>query len=199
MSLNQTFNEQISTIKNIHQSHFGIRAKDIDINSLPNHIKPEQIRDEIPTLNQTGYMKFELEYFSQSFIDYATESKKPVLEIGTAYGWLTHKVLETGSTVVASDICKEHLEVLLKDTKKEHLDRLYIYQGAFPDQFSFPKESFDAILASRVLHFLDGETLERGLDKIYDWLTPGGKFIATNCSMFHSSVKNIMNKIFEPQ
>jgi len=185
-------------IKDLREiNSLGILGSTVDINALPNHMVPEQIRDEIPTLNQFGYMKFELEYFSKSFIDCAKEAKNPVLEIGTAYGWLTQKVLETGATVVASDICREHLEILLKTTKEEYLDRLYVYEGSFPDQFTFPRNSFSSIMAARILHFLDGNTLERGLAKIHDWLIPGGKFISTNCSMYHSSVKKTMHKIFE--
>jgi len=197
MILNTNLKNKSYATNNPDHSDFGIRASDIDISNLPVHIKPEQIRDEIPTLNKTGYMKFEFEHFSKSFVEYARAAQRPVLEIGTAYGWVTHKVLETGATIVAADICQEHLEVLLKETKEEHLDKLYVYRGAFPEELAFKPKSFDAIFMSRILHFLKGEEVERGLKKIHSWLAPKGKFIATNCSIYHSSVKKNMHKIFE--
>lgn len=178
-------------------TNLGIKASSIDLSKIPVWIKPEQVRDEIPTLNQYGYMKSEFEYFSNSFLDSCRSAKKPVLEIGTAYGWLTHRALETGATVVAADISKEHLEVLVKDAPKKHMNNLYINKGAFPNEIDFPEESFDRIMASRILHFLDGDTLEIGLDKLHSWLTPNGKLVVTNCSIFHSSVKEKMSEIFK--
>jgi SAM-dependent methyltransferase len=193
-TLTTTQKESIDLNKNF--SNLALEAKSINIANIPTHKKPEQVRDEIPTLNQFGYMKFELEYFSNSFLELAKSSKKAVLEIGTAYGWLTHRALETGAKVVACDISKEHLEVLVKEAPVEHLDNLYIKQGAFPNEVDFKEESFDSIMASRILHFLDGDTLEKGLDKLHSWLVPNGKLIATNCSIYHSSVKGKMSKIF---
>ncbi len=91
---------------------FGICASSIDRSKLRNHAKPDQVRDEIPTLNQYGYMKFEFEHYTESFVQHAKIATKPVLEIGTAYGWVAHKVLETGAMMVACDLSNEHLEVL---------------------------------------------------------------------------------------
>jgi polyketide synthase PksJ len=174
-----------------------IAANSIDIDSLPDHKKPEQVRDEIPTFNKFGYMKFEFEEFSKYFVDYAKEAKYPVLEIGSAYGWVTHKALEVGATIIALDISAEHLEVLLKDAPKDKINNLSVVQGAFPNDINFSVNSFDAILASRIFHFLEGEDIEKGLNKAHDWLVDGGKLICTNCSIYHSSVKNQMLKIFE--
>lgn len=178
-------------------TELGVKASTIDLGKIVNHPKPAQVRDEIPTLNQYGYMKFEFEHFSKSFVEIAAKASKPVLEIGCAFGWVTHRALEAGAKVVACDISREHLEVVVKEAPQEHLANLYLYQGAFPDEVDFAANSFEAILMSRILHFLDGETLERGLDKIHQWLAPNGKFIATNCSIYHSSVKGKMEKIFE--
>jgi 2-polyprenyl-3-methyl-5-hydroxy-6-metoxy-1,4-benzoquinol methylase len=175
----------------------GVKASSIDITKIPVHNKPQQVRDEIPTLNQYGYMKSEFEYFSNSFIESAKIAKKPVLEIGPAYGWLTHQALAAGATVVAADISKEHLDVLIKDAPEEYLNNLYVYLGAFPNEVDFKEESFDSIMTSRILHFLDGPTLEQGLDKLHSWLVPNGKLVATNCSIYHSSVKGKMSEIFQ--
>jgi len=183
--------------ENIKNTKYGILASSIDMDLIPQHKKPEQVRDEIPTLNRCGYMKSKLEFFGETFIDLAKVSNKPALEVGCAYGWLTHQVLETDSEIVASDISKEHLEITLKDAPQDKLDNLYISKGSFPEEVSFDEESFDVVMASRIIHFLKGEDVRKGLDKIHSWLTPNGALICTNCSIYHSSVKEKMSKIFE--
>jgi ubiquinone/menaquinone biosynthesis C-methylase UbiE len=179
------------------EREFGYKASELDLTKMQLHAKPSQVRDEIPTLNQYGYMKFEFEHYTQSFVEYAKQATKPVLEIGTAYGWVAHQVLATGATMVACDLSQEHLDVLVLEAPKDSLKRLYVKQGAFPTDFAFPENSFEAILMARILHFLDGATLEQGLAKVHKWLVPGGKFIANNCSIYHSSVKGKMANIFQ--
>jgi ubiquinone/menaquinone biosynthesis C-methylase UbiE len=171
-------------------TEFGVLASSIDISKVPVHAKPKQVRDELITMNQYGYMKFEWDEFGKDFAQFAKDTQKPVLEIGTAYGWLTHRILETGKTIIAADISKEHLEVLLRDAPQDKLDNLFLYQASFPEQINFPKESLGAVLASRIFHFLRGEEIEVGIDKIHNWLEPNGRFVCTNCSIYHYSVKD---------
>ena len=159
------------------KTEFGILASSIDISKVTEHAKPKQIRDELITMNQYGYMKFEWDEFGRDFAKLAQETEKPVLEIGPAYGWLTHRILEMDKSIIAADISKEHLEVLLRDAPVDKLDKLFL------------QESLGVILASRVFHFLEGQVIEKGLDKIHRWLQPGGKLICTNCSIYHYSVK----------
>lgn len=183
--------------KNIQITEYGIKASSIDIDLIPSHEKPNQIRDEIPTLNRFGYMKFEWDEFCKEFVDYAKVNGGPVLEIGPAYGWVTHKALEQDITVIAADISKQHLEVLIKDAPSDKLDKLYVYHGFFPDEIELPRESLSAVLASRILHFLEGEDIEKGLDKIHSWLKPNGKFFCSNCSIHHYSVNEKMLNIYK--
>lgn len=180
----------------LEATKIGIPARMINIGELPQRIIPGQVRDEIPTMNQTGYMKSEFDPFGQEFIEIARSASNPVLEIGPAYGWMTHQLLEAGASVVAVDISREHLEILLQKTLKKNLDKLHVYQGIFPEDTDFEANSFDAVFVSRVMHFLTGDRIRAGLDKIYKWLTPKGSFFATNCSIFHSSVSK-MKDIFD--
>jgi len=39
----------------------------------------------------------------------------------------------------------------------------------------FPPATFGAILAARVLHFLDGDQIAATISKMHDWLIPGGR------------------------
>ncbi len=171
-------------------TEFGVLASSIDISKVPMHANPEQVRDELITMNQYGYMKFEWDEFGKNFAQFAKETEKLVLEIGPAYGWVTHKILEMNKTIIAADISKEHLEVLVRNAPQDKLDKLFLYHASFPEEVDFPEESLGVILASRILHFLSGDKIEEGLDKIYKWLEPNGKFVCTNCSIYHYSVKD---------
>ena len=59
----------------IQDSDFGIKAVSLDFDKLLNVRTPEQLRDEIPTLNRMGYMKVDMDEFCQGFIEYATQTK----------------------------------------------------------------------------------------------------------------------------
>jgi 2-polyprenyl-3-methyl-5-hydroxy-6-metoxy-1,4-benzoquinol methylase len=179
------------------KTEFGILASTVDMSEIPVHAKPQQIRDELVTMNQYGYMKFEWDEFGKDFANITKLADKPVLEIGPAYGWVTHRILEMNKKIIALDVSKEHLEVLLREAPQDKLDKLFIYHASFPEDVDFPKNSLSAVLASRVFHFFTGETIKRGLDKIYDWLEPNGKFVCTNLSIYHYSVKNQWLAIFK--
>ena len=170
----------------------------MDLHNIPDYEKPRQIRDEIPTLNRFGFMKFEWDGFCKEFVDYAKKNNNmPVLEIGPAYGWVTHRALERDIEIIALDISTRHLEILLKEAPRAKLDKLYLYPGSFPDEVEFPEESLSAVLASRILHFLRGNEIEAGLDKIYRWLKKGGKLFCSNCSIYHYTVKEKMLALFK--
>ena len=142
-------------------------------------------------------MKQSMDEFSEDFINLAKEAKKPVLEIGAAYGWYTHKVMEQDIDIIAADLSQEHLEVLLENAPKDKMNKLKVVQGLFPEDMDFPKESLSVVLAARVLHFLEGKDIETGLDKIYDWLEEGGHFVCTNCSIYHITVKDSLLSSFQ--
>ena len=178
-------------------TEFGILASSIDMSKVPVHEKPQQIRDELITMNQYGYMKFEWDEFGKEFAKLAKITDKTVLEIGTAYGWLTHRILEMDKTIIAADLSKEHLEVLLREAPQDKLNNLFLCNASFPEELDFPEESLGVVLASRVFHFLSGKTIEEGIDKIYKWLEPNGKFICTNCSIYHYSVKDQWLSVFK--
>ncbi len=178
-------------------SEFGIAAKSINMDKIPVYEAPKQIRDELVTMNQHGYMKFEWDEFGKDFAEYAMKTENPVLEIGPAYGWLTHRIMEKNKEIIAADICREHLEVLLREAPQDKLEKLHICNARFPDEMDFKKESLGVIIASRVFHFLRGEVIEAGLDKIHQWLEPNGIFICTNCSIYHYSVKEKLLPVYK--
>jgi polyketide synthase PksJ len=172
--------------------NIGTLASTLDLSKIELKNIPDRIKDEIPTLNQFGYMKEELDEYSEEFILNSKNAKNPVMEIGTAYGYVSLKVLEQGARLIANDISQEHLDHLVSKTTKDKLKNLSIINAAFPGDVDLPKNSLDSLLISRVIHFFDGITIERALDKIHDWLIEGGSLYLTSCSIYHYAVKHSM-------
>lgn len=128
----------------------------------------------VPTLNKTGWMTVELDDYSRAFAEYAGNCGGEVLDIGCAYGVATLAALEQGARVCACDMEPRHLEILQERTPEQLRCRLRCSAGVMPT-VDFPGHSFAAILASRVLHFLEGADIEAAVAKMYRWLQPGGR------------------------
>ena len=129
----------------------------------------------ILTLNQTGFMKIDLDPISKEFINSAKKSNLPVLEIGAAYGAASIELLKSGASVIANDIDMRHL-MLLKDQVPKHCYKnLYLNNQHFPTTTDFPENFFSHILCCRVAHFLTPTEMEIALDKIAKWLAPEGR------------------------
>jgi SAM-dependent methyltransferase len=138
----------------------------------------------VPTLNKTGHMLEEPDEYGQAFINYITHIKGKGLDIGAAYGVTTLPALKGGASILAIDLSKEHLNILDQKTPNAWKDRLALQASRFPDGLCLPSEIFDAVIASRVLHFLKGEEIILGFKKIYDFLKPGGHFFFVGLTPF---------------
>jgi SAM-dependent methyltransferase len=116
-----------------------------------------------------------LDSFAEEFISYAAEDPAAeALDIGCAFGVATHAALAAGARICACDMEQQHVQAVEDNTPPEQKPRLRTVVGVLPD-VDFPDESFRAILASRVIHFLDGDGITRTLIKMYRWLRPGGR------------------------
>jgi SAM-dependent methyltransferase len=144
-----------------------------DILSMRPELPPTHLPGAIPTLNETGFMLEALDQFAGQFVRDAATDGGEVLDIGCAYGVATLAALERGARVCACDMEPRHLELLEQRTPATDRARLRTVQGILPG-VQFPPESFTAILASRVLHFLAGPELRSALASMRDWLKPGG-------------------------
>ena len=153
---------------------------------------PSIENNKFVTLNNYSYMKLKPDIFSQKFIDYKT--KLPMLEIGTAYGYTTRAALLNGATIIANDLDHRHLAILYQQTPKELLNHLYLKPGAFPEEVNFPTGSLGAVLMCRVAHFFSPEQLVSGLNKISNWLIPGGKLFFVSITPTH----RLLNDEFMP-
>lgn len=158
---------------------------------------PREESGFIVTLNKTGHMLAKPDRYNLAFIDYVKTCHNKVLDIGVAYGVATIPVLQSSKVkVFANDIDVRHLEILFKRTPIEFQDRLVTVLGEFPHQLDFEPETFEAILASRVIHFLRGDDILTAFEKLYSWLKPGGKLFLTALTPYTGNFKAFI-PIFE--
>lgn len=138
----------------------------------------EEYPGAVPTMNGRGYMLETLDDYALAFVEAAATGPGEALDIGCAYGIATLAALEKGARVCACDMEPKHLEIVRERTPENRRGNLRTVVGLLPG-VDFPRESFAAILAARVLHFLDGEELRLALGKMRDWLAPGGRLFIT--------------------
>lgn len=159
------------------------------------HAMPPECDGSVVTLNAMGYMVAQPDQYIQDFISYASlyTEKHKFLDIGAAYGVATLPVLAHSPVqIVANDLDPRHLEILYSKVPDNHRQRLQIISGAFPHDLSFPPETFQGILASRVLHFLKGNDILKALKDLYTWLKPGGCLFLIVMTPYMANLKNFI-------
>lgn len=138
----------------------------------------------IPTRNQTGWTSNQLNEVSRLFAAFCGQTRRPVLDIGAAYGIASLAALDAGATVIANDLEPQHLEVLRQSAGPERERRLILIPARFPRHLRFTAGSLDAVHASNVLHFLTPPQMEQGFAAIYHWLAPGGRLFVQASTPF---------------
>lgn len=99
---------------------------------------------------------------------------KRVLDLGCGYGWHCIYAMENGaSSVVGVDISHKMLETAKEKTHYSQIE----YQCCAIEDVDFPAESFDVILSSLALHYI--ETYEELIKNLYRMLEPNGTLIFT--------------------
>lgn len=169
---------------------------------------PDSTEFFVPTLNSMGYMTTKLDPYSQEFVEYAAHTSGFVLEVGAAYGIATLAALSLGAKIYCNDLEPRHLMLVQQQASERKLDlsRLITLPGDFPDAIDFPPDSLDGILTCRVLHFFEGEKIERSIQKAYQWLKVGGKifivaetpFLKTLIDFMPEYEKNVQNQVKWP-
>jgi len=128
----------------------------------------------VPTMNDKGFMFEVIDEYAEAFIEFAGQSDDEAAEIGCAYGVATIPALKNGARMTACDMDARHLDVLRSRVPESLLKNLNLKPGTLPD-IDLPESSFGSLLCSRVLHFLEGEDIERSVQNMYRWLKPGGR------------------------
>lgn len=96
---------------------------------------------------------------------------KRVLDLGCGFGWHCQYAIDHGAaTVVGVDLSAKMLEVA-----KAKSDPRITYLHASIEAVEFPNASFDVVLSSLALHYI--ESFEGIAAKVAGWLTQGGVFV----------------------
>src|SRR3990167_10702668 len=139
-------------------------------------------KNPIRTLNKMGSMFFDTDPAYIAFLEHIKQTKGYFADIGTAYGYSTLEALKRGGRIIAVDLEKRHLDVLLQDCLPLYKPRLETICGHFPNNVELPKNSLDGILLSRILIFLTPDEITSAFAKAYDALKSGGLLYIVNPS-----------------
>ncbi|MFZ4681794.1 MAG: class I SAM-dependent methyltransferase [Terrimicrobiaceae bacterium] len=144
---------------------------------MTNPVWPKEVEEGlILTDNAMGVMTEEPSPAAEAFVSHARNARRPLLEVGAAYGNATLPALATGATVIANDLSATELAVLAASAPAESLRHLVLAPARFPSELAFGDGSLSGVLAAQVLHFFDGSTVELAFQSVFRWLEPGGKF-----------------------
>lgn len=97
---------------------------------------------------------------------------KKVLDLGCGYGWHCRYAAEQGAAhVLGTDISKKMLE----EARTRNLVPGVEYQCAAMEDLDFPPESFDVVISSLALHYV--EDFAPLIAKVARWLKPRGELV----------------------
>lgn len=150
----------------------------------------------IPTPNQRGRTTAVLNEINEAFVAHAAHCRRPVLDLGCAYGIASLAALATGATVIANDIDEAMLRTLQTRCPPGDRPRLTVLRAAFPHGLDFPADSLDAVHASNLFNFLRGEDIDFGLAKLRRWLAPGGRLFLISGTPWAANVRRFI-PVFE--
>ncbi len=148
--------------------------------------------ESVVTLNKLGRTTTVLNEINQRFVEEARHANRPVLDLGCAMGVATLAALEVGATVYANDVDENHLKAIQESVSLSAKKRLHTISGWFPEDLDFEANSFDVIHASNLLNFLSGPEIDRGLQRIYEWLSPNGIFLSISGSPYAANIKGFI-------
>ena len=104
------------------------------------------------------------------------ENDKYVLDFGCGSGAITNKLAKEVKAIEAIDISSGMLDFAKEHAKENSIDNVnYIHTSIFDERFK--EETFDAILAFNVLHYI--EDMTSLVERINNLLKPNGIFISS--------------------
>lgn len=179
-----------STQANNHKE-YGQRADNfkIDIATIPEP-KTSKSKKSYVMGNQFGFDVLEADpnWVMESFLNNLKKGDI-VLDVGSGYGALTRQALNRNAIVISNDLSRNALLYNLKKITKEQFEHLYLNTQDIR-KISLPKNSLDAIVFHRVLHFFSGSDIDKILSKSYQWLKPNGKIYIVMMSKDHIAFRD---------
>lgn len=137
-------------------------------------------------------------WVTEGFINFCQQHPgEYVLDVGTGYGFLSHRALSKKVKVISNDIDLKHLLYIRKEVKNhENMSRLFLNINPFP-HLEIPNDFLSAVLLHRVLHFMSGEEIDLGLENVRRWLKVGGKVYIVVMSSDHIAFRDQVLPEFE--
>ena len=103
-----------------------------------------------------------------------------VLDYGCATGIISNAISDRVKEIYAIDISSKMIEIARNKAEKMYIDNInYAHTTIFDERFN--DESFNIILAFRILHMLDD--IDMVVSRIHSLLKPGGTFISVSACM----------------
>jgi len=103
-----------------------------------------------------------------------------VLDYGCATGIISNAIADKVKEIHAIDISSKMIEIAKSKASERHIDNIHYAQATIYDE-RYQKESFNVILAFRILHML--ENPQAVVCRINELLKPGGTFISVSACM----------------
>lgn len=145
----------------------------------------------IPTLNRMGYMSPTLDKIQLAFVEHCENNKTGLfLDVGCGFGVATHPVVKRGCKIIACDLEEKHLTVLKRSIPQKWQALVTFLTGHFPDEVTFPHNTFDGINFSMVLHFLSPLSIEKAFKEFSLCLKPGGRLFLTTSSPYQRALSS---------
>ena len=103
-----------------------------------------------------------------------------VLDYGCATGIISNAIADKVKEIHAIDISSKMIEIAKIKARERNIENIHYTQGTIFDE-RYQKESFNVILAFRILHML--EDIQAVMRRINELLKPGGTFISVSACM----------------
>ncbi len=103
-----------------------------------------------------------------------------VMDYGCATGIISNAIADKVKEIHAIDISSKMIEIAKIKARTRDIENIHYAQGTIFDE-RYQKESFNLILAFRILHML--EDIQAVIHRINELLKPGGTFISVSACM----------------
>ncbi|MFC2035395.1 class I SAM-dependent methyltransferase [Chloroflexota bacterium] len=103
-----------------------------------------------------------------------------VLDYGCATGIISNAIADKVKGIHAIDISSKMIEIAKRKAGERHIDNIHYAHATIFDEI-YQKESFNVILAFRILHML--EDIQEIMHRIHELLKTGGIFISVSACM----------------